>query len=143
MKNSIKTLTAIGIVLLLSFSTQAQTNDYEYDWSGKWETTLLGNNWDVNITKLSNGSYTGTFPNGTLVGKYQFGDLIGTYIITKVKMDKTGIKMGKTGKFRFVMHADEKAFSGYYKPEGKNNWQPEYWSGKRSPKGKHFSKRRD
>lgn len=149
MKKSIKILAAVGIVFLLSFSTQAQTNDYEYDWSGKWETTLLGNNWDVNITKLSNGSYTGTFPNGTLVGKYQNGDLIGTYTRTNVKMDQTGIKMGKTGKFRFVMHANEKAFVGYFKTEGKEDWQikrkgvSENWNGKRVSNSKTLSKNKD
>tara|TARA_R110000868_G_scaffold95441_1_gene262527 strand:- start:404 stop:829 length:426 start_codon:yes stop_codon:yes gene_type:complete len=141
MKKSIKIFAAVGIVFLLTFSTNAQ--EYSYDWTGKWETTLLGNHWDVNITKKSDGSYTGTFPNGTLVGKYQFGDLIGSYTRTNVKMDKTGIKMGKTGKFRFVMHADEKEFTGNYKPEGKNDWQPENWNGKRPPNRKHLSKRKD
>tara|TARA_R110000737_G_scaffold60881_1_gene87788 strand:- start:1062 stop:1250 length:189 start_codon:yes stop_codon:yes gene_type:complete len=61
MKISIKTFATIGILFFMSFTTQAQI----HDWTGKWETTLLGNNWDVNITKNSDGSYTGTFPNGT------------------------------------------------------------------------------
>ncbi len=135
MKNSIKILATVGIVFLLSFSTQAQI----HDWTGKWETTLLGNNWDLNITKKSDGTYTGTFPNGTLIGKYQYGDLIGTYTRTNVKMDKTGIKMGKTGKFRFVMYAHQKSFEGYYKPEGRDDWQAENWNGKRAAKRKSIS----
>lgn len=144
MKKSIQILATVGILFLLSFSSHAQTEAqfHDYDWTGNWETTLLGNNWTINITR-SGDRYTGTFPNGTLVGKYQYGDLIGTYTRTNVKMDKTGIKMCKTGKFRFVMHADEKAFSGYYKPEDKNDWQREDWNGKRADKRKSISKKQN
>jgi len=136
MKISIKTFATIGILFFMSFITQAQI----HDWTGKWETTLLGNNWEVNITKKSDGSYTGTFPNGTLVGKYDYGNLLGTYTRTNVKMDKTGIKMGKTGKFWFVMFGHQKAFEGYYMPEGRDDWQAENWNGKRVTSRKSISK---
>tara|TARA_R110002167_G_scaffold196437_1_gene399346 strand:+ start:68 stop:487 length:420 start_codon:yes stop_codon:yes gene_type:complete len=139
MKISIKTFATIGILFFMSFTTQAQI----HDWTGKWETTLLGNNWEVNITKKSDGSYTGTFPNGTLVGKYEYGNLLGTYTRTNVKMDKTGIKMGKTGKFWFVMYAHLKSFEGYYMPEGRDDWQAENWNGKRATNRKPLSKKKN
>jgi len=140
MKNSIKTFTTLGILFFMSFSTQAQI----HDWTGKWETTLLGNNWEVNITKKSDGSYTGTFPNGTLVGKYQYGDIIGTYTRTNVKMDKAGMKMGKSGAFRFVMvNSQQQAFEGYYMPVGRDDWQAENWNGKRVTNRKPLSKKKD
>ena len=146
MKISIKTFATIGILFFMSFTTQAQI----HDWTGKWETTLLGNNWEVNITKKSDGSYTGTFPNGTLVGKYEYGNLLGTYTRTNVKMDKTGIKMGKSGDFRFVMaNSQQQAFEGRYKPEGKKDWQggtwdvSEDWKGKRPTNRKPLSKKKN
>ncbi|WP_339839144.1 hypothetical protein [uncultured Maribacter sp.] len=139
MKNSIKILTTLGILFFMSFSIQAQI----HDWTGKWETTLLGNNWEVNITKKSDGSYTGTFPNGTLVGKYQYGDIIGTYTRTNVKMDKTGMKMGKSGAFRFVMvNSQQQAFEGYYMPLGRDDWQAENWNGKRVTNRRPLSKKK-
>ncbi|MCM4168943.1 hypothetical protein DHD08_14745 [Arenibacter sp. H213] len=108
----------------MSFSIQAQSND----WTGKWNTTFLGNNsWALNITK-SGTSYTGTFPSGKLVGKYQNGNLTGTYTRTVNSFDRTG--MGNMGEFTFIMHADKKSFEGEYKPEGKD-WQADNWNGTR------------
>ncbi|MBU2904061.1 hypothetical protein KO529_04625 [Arenibacter algicola] len=125
MKKSIMPFTVVGILFLLSFSTQAQSND----WTGKWNTTLLGNPLgELNITK-SGDIYTGTFPNGKLDGKYENGNLTGTYTRTLNSFDRTG--MGKMGLFTFIMHAGKKSFEGEYKPEGKDDWQPDNWNGTR------------
>jgi hypothetical protein len=127
MKKYINNLSVIGMLFFISFSTQTQAQIH--DWTGKWNTTFLGNNWELNITK-SGDNYTGTFPNGKLVGKYNYGDLIGTYTRTVNSLDRTG--MGKMGEFRFVMvDSKQKAYVGYYKPEGKDDWQSDHWNGKR------------
>ncbi|WP_166963979.1 hypothetical protein [Yeosuana marina] len=127
MKKSIKILTAFGILILMSITTQAQIND----WTGKWNTRLVWNNTlgDLNITE-SRGTYTGVFPNGKLSGKINSdGDLKGFYTRTVNSLDRTG--MGKMGEFRFVIATDKKSYVGYYKVEGKDDWQPDNWNGKR------------
>lgn len=128
MKNSIKILAAFGILILMSFTASAQTND----WTGKWNTTLAGKNTlgDLSITKSSNGEYIGVFPNGKIAGKMiPSGDLIGTYTRTTNSFDRTG--MGKMGEFKFIMSTDKKTFQGFYKVEGKQEWQTDNWNGKR------------
>ncbi len=96
MKNSLKILATLGIFFLLSFSTNAQTND----WEGKWNTIFSANNWELNITK-SGDNYTGIFPNGKLFGKIINKELVGNYTRTVNSFDRTG--MGKMGEFRFVI----------------------------------------
>lgn len=133
MKTIVKILSTLALLFLMSFTTHAQIND----WTGKWNTNLEGRYTsktlgELTITKSSNGEYIGVFPNGKLAGKMTpSGDLIGTYTRTVSSLDRTG--MGKMGEFRFVMYADNKSFLGTYKPEGKDDWQPDNWNGTRAP----------
>lgn len=126
-----KTIHLFFTMVLLGITTiqlQAQTTD----WVGEWNTkfTYTDANWKLDITKDSHGEYIGVFPDGKLVGKITNGELTGTYTRTPNSFDRTG--MGKMGVFRFVPAADnENMFTGYYKVEGKDIWQPDTWTGKK------------
>ncbi|CAH8284984.1 hypothetical protein EV196_101141 [Mariniflexile fucanivorans] len=119
MKNSIKILAAIGIVFLLSFSAQAQTDD----WTGEWNTKFG----KVTITK-NGGEYSGFLPKGKLTQiRVQDGSLIGFYSRLAPKFDKSSL--GKKGTFKFTLSADKKKFDGYHKSDTDERWSSVNWNG--------------
>ncbi len=121
MKNSIKILATVGIVFLLSFTTQAQTDH----WSGQWNTKYG----TVTISKNGDG-YTGTFRYGKLTeGREQDGMLIGRY--TRNSRTPLNRSLGNKGEFRFILSADKTKFDGYHKSETDTKWGSENWYGEK------------
>jgi len=119
MKNSIKILATISIVLLLSFTTYSQTDH----WSGAWNTKFG----KVTISKNGKG-YTGTFPKGQLTGgREQDGMLLGRY--TRLERTPYESSLGKKADFRFILSADKTKFDGYHKSETDTKWGSQNWNG--------------
>ncbi len=119
MKHSIRILTIVSIIFLVSFSTYAQADN----WSGAWNTKYG----KVTISKNANG-YTGTFRYGKLTeGREQNGMLLGRY--TRNSRTPLNSSLGNKGEFKFILSADKTKFDGYHKSETDSKWRSDNWNG--------------
>lgn len=135
MKNSIKILVTVSILFLMSFSMNAQTDD----WTGEWNTKYG----KLVITKEGKINYLGTFPDGKLMdGRKRDGNkLIGRYIINPKAGKLINNSLGKKGAFMFILSDDKKTFYGSRQSETDPKWYTEDWKGvKINSKGDRYFK---